>query len=85
MRLARRLDHASRLSTRWYVEKAAHRPNPITRKVELTMRRPGARIAPPTKVGTCRQTRREKTGAKGSSRVIMDVGRRSMAHLFSQE
>jgi len=56
---------------------------PIAFKAEqLTVRFPGARIAPIKSTWTCRKTRSENSGAKGAKTRIISVGRVRIDHLF---
>jgi hypothetical protein len=48
---------------------------PIARKAELTVRRPGARIAPTKSSWAFCQTRFEKSGANGAKSRIIMIGR----------
>src|SRR5215207_3840716 len=47
----------------------------MTRKAALTVRLPGARIAPAKSTWTCGHRRLEKSGTKGFSRCSIVVGR----------
>ncbi len=51
------------------------RSKPIARKAELTVRRPGARIAPIKSTWAFCQTRLENSGANGATNRIIVVGR----------
>ncbi len=48
---------------------------PIARKAELTVLRPGARMAPATSTRTCWKTLLEKSGANGANARIIVAGR----------
>src|SRR5437764_12653249 len=50
----------------------------------LTIRCPGARIAPTVNNWACRHTRDENSGANGARRVIISAGRVIIGNLFSQ-
>ena len=52
---AARGDHTARLRMRWKVRKSGARSRPRMRSVAVTVRRPGARIAPASSSGTCDQ------------------------------
>jgi hypothetical protein len=54
---------------------------PITRRTAVTVRRPGARIAPVRSTLTCCQTGFENVGAKTAITLINVVGRESIAIL----
>ena len=82
-----RLDHRLRLSTRWKVVKVAISRRPMMLKADVTVRRPGVRMAPairtstPRKVGAVNDTRegREPAGEDRSGcgrvswRALTDV------------
>jgi hypothetical protein len=70
-RLAWRADQVARFNTRWYVVKRRSVANPITREAAVTVRAPGARIAPRSKSCACRHTRCENSGAKEAKTAMI--------------
>jgi hypothetical protein len=63
------------------MRKHLSRSNPIAPRAELTVLRPGARIAPAKSTWACCQTRLENSGAKGVKTRIISFGRVRIDHL----
>src|SRR5215468_4029210 len=57
----------------------------MIRRMAVTVRRPGARIAPVRSPLTCGHTGREKTGAKTPMALRRAIGKESMAILAAEE
>src|SRR3954452_5645351 len=71
---------ATRLSTRWEVVKRRSRPSPAIRNRLVTVRLPGARMAPISSSSAWRHVRCcENTGAKARMRAAKRSGRRGTA------
>ena len=73
---------AARLSTRWKFTKCRSRLRPVMRSTLVTVRRPGARIAPISRTCACRQERWTNSGAKARMIPAKRAGRCGMRRLW---
>ena len=55
---------------------------PSAYRAEVTVRRPGARMTPASRIGTLRQVRASNSDAKGDSSDTMGSGRLGMMNLW---